>query len=63
MDSDAFSEYCDQNVAETESLVQIGVIDAATARRIINVLRQRFTDFQYMSVTDRVDLVRDITAR
>jgi hypothetical protein len=63
MDSDAFSDYHDDNANEVAALVEIGAIDPVTAQRIINVLRQHFTEFQHMSVTDRVDLARDLAGR
>ena len=62
MDTTEYHEYHDQNANEVEALVEIGALDPSTARRVINVLRDRYCDFQDMSVTDRVDLARDLVA-
>ena len=62
MDSDTFHEYNEKNASEVEALVEIGTLDATTARRVLNSLRDRFAELQHMSVTDRVDLARDLAA-
>lgn len=60
--SNEFIEYHDQNANEVAALVEVGAMDPPTARLVINLLRERFDTLRHMSVTERVDLARDLAA-
>jgi hypothetical protein len=59
-DTNGLNKYLDQNAREVAALVEIGAMNAPTARLVNALLRERYPDLKNMAVSDRVDLARDL---
>ena len=59
-DTNGLNRYLDQNAREVAALVEIGAMNAPTARLVNSLLRERYPALENMAVSDRVDLARDL---